>query len=55
MLTISKIKRFLTFEWQAKLVCLLLAVVVWIVADWLYVKKDVEEPGDDEILFATPL
>ncbi len=54
MLTISKIKKFLTFEWKAKLVCLLLAVIVWIVADTLYVKKEVAEPGDDEILMSIP-
>ena len=50
----NKVTKFLRTEWKAKLTCLLLAIIVWVVADRLYVQNGKEEISDDDILMAMP-
>lgn len=50
----NRIARFLRTEWKAKLTCLLLAIIVWVVADRLYVQNGKEEISDEDILMAMP-
>lgn len=50
----SKLIKFLRTEWKAKLICLLLAIIVWVVAEKLYVENGKEEISDEDILMAMP-
>ncbi len=53
---LKKIKRFLSVNWQAKLICLVLAIVIWLVVRNGRVTEE-QEYGrvlDGEIILSAP-
>ena len=55
MSTLPKnIQQILTCNWQPKLICLVLAILVWVLVDCFYVQVSNEEWDLNNIRFSTP-
>lgn len=50
----KKIMEMLTCNWQPKLICLALAILVWVVVDCFYVQDSNEEWNLNAIRFSVP-
>lgn len=50
----TRLKKFLTSNWQAKLLCLAAAVVVWLMVNHLLVRGSSPEWSIDDIRLSMP-
>ncbi len=53
----NKLKKFLTVNWRPKLICLILAILLWLWVDYFYVRSETdtaEQWDEDAIQFELP-
>ncbi len=50
----NKIRKLLTLNWRPKLICLLLAVLVWVWVEFFYVRDENKEWDMDDIRLSLP-
>lgn len=50
----NKIRELLTHNWRPKLICLLLAVLVWVGVEFIFVRDENKEWDMDDIRLSLP-